>query len=97
MARAQGGLAVAQALRHWPNMTRVERFRRFVAELAVFRDTFTASRYFDTHKILILEAVVDSLADSRTRHSDRLQGFLDQEEHALRRRIVTDWSAVCGR
>ena len=57
----------------------------------------TASRYFDTHKILILEAIVDSLADSRTRHSDRVQGFLDQEEHALRRRIVTDWSAVCGR
>ncbi|PCC71845.1 hypothetical protein SAMN02745121_03197 [Nannocystis exedens] len=97
VTRAQGGLAVAQALRHWPNMTRVERFRRFVAELAVFRDTFTASRYYDTHKILILEAIVDSLADSRTRHSDRVQGFLDQEEHALRRRIVTDWSAVCGR
>lgn len=97
VTRAQGGLAVAQALRHWPNMTRVERFRRFIAELAVFRDTFTASRYFDTHKILVLEAIVDSLADSRTRHSDRVQGFLDQEEHALRRRIVTDWSAVCGR
>ncbi|WAS94874.1 hypothetical protein [Nannocystis punicea] len=97
VTRAQGGLAVAQALRHWPNMTRVERFRRFIAALAVFRDTFTASRYYDTHKILILEAIVDSLADSRTRHSDRVQGFLDQEEHALRRRIVTDWSAVCGR
>lgn len=97
VTRAQGGLAVAEALRHWPNMTRVDQFRRFLAGLAVFRDTFTTSRYFDTHKIMILEAVVDSLADSRTRHSDRVQGFLDQEEHALRRRIVTDWSAVCGR
>lgn len=97
VTRAQGGLAVAQALRHWPNSPRVERFRRFVAKLPVFRDTFTTSRYYDTHKILILEAIVDSLADSRTRHSDRVQGFLDQEEHALRRRIVTDWSAVCGR
>ena len=97
VTRAQGGLAVAGALRHWPNMTRIDRFRRFVAELSHFRDTFTTSRYFDTHKILILEAIVDSLADSRTRHSDRVQGFLDQEEHALRRRIVTDWSAVCGR
>nr|WP_263429249.1 hypothetical protein [Nannocystis pusilla] len=97
VTRAQGGLAVAGALRHWPNVTRIDRFRRFVAELHQFRDTFTTSRWFDTHKILILEAVVDSLADSRTRHSDRVQGFLDQEEHALRRRIVTDWSAVCGR
>ena len=97
VARAQAGLAVAGALRHWPNVARVDRFRRFLDELDVFRDTFTASRWFDTHRILILESVVDSLADSRTRHSDRVQGFLDHEEHALRRRIVTDWSALCGR
>lgn len=97
VARAQAALAVAQALRHWPNVTRIERFRRFVAELAVFRDTFTTSRYYETHRLQILEAIVDSLADSRTRHSDRIQGFLDQEEHALRRRIVSDWSVLCGR
>jgi hypothetical protein len=97
VGRAQAGLAVAGALRHWPNVARVERFRRFMARLDVFRDTFTAGRFYDTHKVQILEAVVDSLADSRTRHSDRIQGFLDQEEHALRRRIVADWSALCGR
>jgi hypothetical protein len=97
VTRAQAGLAVAGALRHWPNVGRIERFRKFMAELAVFRDTFTVSRYYDTHRIQLLEAVVDSLADSRTRQSDRVQGFLDQEEHALRRRIVTDWSAICGR
>ncbi len=97
VARAQAGLAVAGALRHWPNVARVDRFRRFLGELDVFRDTFTASRWFDTHRILMLEAIVDSLADSHTRHSDRVQGFLDHEEHALRRRIVTDWSALCGR
>lgn len=96
VSRAQAGLAVAGALRHWPNVARVDRFRRFLDGLDVFRDTFTASRWFDTHRILILEAIVDSLADSRTRHSDRVQGFLDHEEHALRRRIVTDWSALCG-
>ena len=45
----------------------------------------------------MLEAIVDSLADSQTRQSDRIQGFLDQEEHALRRRIFADWSALCGR
>lgn len=97
VTRAQAGLAVAGALRHWPNVARVERFRRFMAELGVFRDTFTVSRYYDTHRIQMLEAIVDSLADNRTRQSDRVQGFLDQEEHALRRRIVTDWSAICGR
>ncbi len=96
VGRAQAGLAVAGALRHWPNTARVDRFRRFLDHLDVFRDTFTASRWFETHRIQMLEAIVDSLADSRTRHSDRVQGFLDHEEHALRRRIVTDWSALCG-
>jgi hypothetical protein len=68
-----------------------------LTNLQAFRDTFTTSRYYDTHRLQILEAIVDSLADSRTRHSDRIQGFLDQEEHALRRRIFADWSALCGR
>lgn len=97
VARAQAGLAAAGALRHWPNVARVERFRRFVAQIGVFRDTFTTGRYYETHRVMILEGVVDCLADSRTRQSDRLQGFLDQEEHALRRRIIADWSALCGR
>ncbi|MBK7825760.1 hypothetical protein [Nannocystis sp.] len=97
VTRAQAGMAVAGALRHWPNVARIERFRRFLAGLDVFRDTFTAGRYYETHRILILEAVVDSLADSKTRHSDRVQGFLDHEEHALRRRIVRDWGELCGR
>jgi hypothetical protein len=97
VTRAQVGTAVAGALRHWPNVSRVERFRRFLASLPVFRDTFTTGRYYDTHRILMLEAIVDSLADSRTRHSDRIQGFLDQEEHVLRRRIQGDWTNVCGR
>lgn len=97
VARAQAGVAIAGALRHWPNAARVERLGRLFAGIHVFRDTFTANRYFDTHKILMLEAIVDSLADSQTRQSDRIQGFLDQEEHALRRRIFADWSALCGR
>lgn len=97
VARAQAGMAIAGALRHWPNIARVERFRRFLGGLEVFRDTFTAGRYFETHRIMILEGIVDSLADSKTRHSDRVQGFLDHEEHALRRRIVSDWGNLCGR
>ncbi len=97
VTRAQVGISLAGALRHWPNVSRVERFRKILAALPVFRDTFTTGRYYETHRILMLEAIVDSLADSRTRHSDRIQGFLDQEEHALRRRIQGDWTNVCGR
>jgi hypothetical protein len=97
VTRAQVGTSLAGALRHWPNVSRVERFRRILAALPLFRDTFTTGRYYETHRILMLEAIVDSLADSRTRHSDRIQGFLDQEEHALRRRIQGDWTNVCGR
>jgi hypothetical protein len=97
VTRAQAGVAVAGALRHWPNAARVERLGKLFAALHQFRDTFTTGRFFDTHKIMMLEAIVDSLADSQTRHSDKIQAYLDQEEHALRRRILTDWSAVCGR
>jgi hypothetical protein len=94
--RCEAGVAVAGALRHWPNVARIQRCSRFVAQIDVFRDTFTTNRYFETHKIRILEAVVDSLADAQTRHGDRVQGYLDLEEHALRRRIIADWSALCG-
>ncbi|MEZ4452209.1 MAG: hypothetical protein R3B09_22275 [Nannocystaceae bacterium] len=97
VSRAQAGIAVAGALRHWPNLTRIERSRRLLAEIHVFRDTFTHNRYYDTHKILVLEAMVDAVADSQTRQSDRIQGYLDLSEHALRRRIIADWSALCGR
>lgn len=97
VARAQAGVAIAGALRHWPNAARVERLGRVFAGIHAFRDTFTTNRYYDTHKIQVLEAIVDSLADSQTRQSDKIQGFLDQEEHALRRRIFADWSALCGR
>lgn len=97
VTRAQAGVAVAGALRHWPNTLRVERLGKLFAAIHQFRDTFTTGRYFDTHKIMMLEAIVDSLADSQTRHSDKIQGYLDHEEHALRRRILTDWNAVCGR
>jgi len=93
--RCEAGIAVAGALRHWPNVARIERCRRFIEEIEVFRDTFTTSRYYETHKIRIIEAVVDSLADAQTRHSDRVQGFLDLEEHALRRRIFANWSVLC--
>ncbi|MEZ4384993.1 MAG: hypothetical protein R3A79_26925 [Nannocystaceae bacterium] len=96
VSRCEAGVAVASALRHWPNVARIAHCGRFVSELDVFRDTFTTNRYYDTHKILILEAVVDSLADALTRHSDQIQGYLDLEEHALRRRIIADWSALCG-
>jgi hypothetical protein len=96
VSRCEAGIAVASALRHWPNVARITHCGRFLAEIDVFRDTFTTNRYFDTHKILILEAIVDALADAQTRHTDQIQGFLDLEEHALRRRIIADWSALCG-
>ena len=67
-----------------------------VSSIERFRDTFTTSRYFARHKVLMIERVVDSVADSQTRHSDRIQAYLDGEEHILRRRIIRDWSQLCG-
>ncbi len=94
--RYLGGRAVAQALRRWANPGRLPRCAHLLANLDLFRDTFTTSKHFATHKVLLLEQIVDSVADCETRQSDRIQRYLDLEEHAIRRRINSDWSALCG-
>lgn len=94
--RYLGGRAVARALRRWANPGRLPRCGRLLANLDLFRDTFTTSKHFATHKVLLLEQIIDSVADCETRQSDRIQRYLDLEEHAIRRRINSDWSAPCG-
>ncbi len=96
VGRYEAGAGVADALRRWPNVGRLERCQRLLGSLERFRDTFTTSRYFARHKVLMIERLVDSVADSQTRHSDRIQAYLDGEEHILRRRIIQDWSLLCG-
>jgi 2-hydroxychromene-2-carboxylate isomerase len=85
-------------LRHLPLPARVERCARLAGELQRFNDTFTASQagLYETHKVLLLERLVDALADHLTLDGDALRALLDDEELALRRRIHADWSAACG-
>ncbi len=97
VGRYEAAAAVIDVLRHWPGVARHPRCIRFIEQLASFRDTFTTGRYYETHRILTLEHLVDSLGDSETRQSDQVQAFLDIEEHALRRRIIADWNELCGR
>ena len=87
---------MAQALRHWPNHERVPRCVLLLTELDTFHDTFTTRGWFATHEVLMLEQLVDTVADSETRQSDRIQRFLDLEEHAIRQRMTSDWSTLCG-
>ena len=97
VGRYEGGALTLDVLRHWPTDARLLRYQRVVEGLSAFRDAFTTGQYFKAHKILILEHVVDAMADSQTQRSDRVQSFLDAEEYAVRRRIISDWSELCGR
>ncbi len=97
VGRYEAAAAVINVLRHWPGVARHPRCIRFVDQLTSFRDTFTTGRYYETHRVLVLEHLVDSVGDSETRQSDQVQAYLDIEEHALRRRIIADWNQLCGR
>jgi hypothetical protein len=62
----------------------------------MFTDTFTTGRYFPTHQILLAEHIVDTLVDERTARSDALQGWLDEDEARVRRRVLQDWRGLVG-
>ena len=94
--RFEAGIAVVAALAHWPTDERARLVEQFVERLAMFTDTFTIGRYFPTHQILLAERIVDTLVDERTARSDALQGWLDEDEARLRRRVLQDWRTLVG-
>ncbi|HEY4223589.1 MAG TPA: hypothetical protein VGO62_19665, partial [Myxococcota bacterium] len=91
------GKAMLETLTHWDLETRARQCAAVIAELSRFGDTFTTSRYFSTHQILITEQIVETIVDDVTLRSDRLQAYLDGEEQLIRRRVLQQWSALCGR
>lgn len=97
VGRFEAATALVASLHHWSLSARTERCRMLLENLAQFRDTFTTSSYFGTHRILLCEAIVDALCDEQTVQSDRVHAFLDAEEKTIRQVIAADWSAVCGR
>lgn len=97
VSRFEAATLAIDVLRHWPTQARSAHYERFLRGLDHFKDTFTASTYFATHRVLIVERIVDALADAETRQSDKVGAFLDLEEHAIRTRIIADWREVCGR
>lgn len=90
---------VLGTMRHFPLPTRMAGCQAILEGLDRFTDTFTASqtKLYETHKVLVLERVVDAIADDVTFASDRVRAFLDDEEQEVRRRILSDWRAACGR
>lgn len=98
LERYAAARALLAVLRHLQLPARVARCARLASELHHFNDTFTASQagLYETHKVLLLERLVDALADHLTLDGDALRALLDDEELALRRRIHADWSAACG-
>lgn len=97
--RYDAGAAALTALRHWPMEARSRQVRRLLLGLDRFTDAFTASaqKLYETFKVLLLERIVDTVADVATFEGDRVRGYLDEDEQAIRRRIIADWRAACGR
>ncbi|MBK6535920.1 MAG: hypothetical protein IPF99_42225 [Deltaproteobacteria bacterium] len=97
--RYDAGAAALSALRHWPMETRLPQVRRLLQGLDRFTDAYTASaqRIYETFKVLMLERIVDTVADDVTFESDTVRGYLDEDEQSLRRRIIADWRSACGR
>lgn len=91
--RFASGVAVLEALRHWPIAERLEYVRRILIHIHKFTDSFTASmqKIYETHKILIAEAIVNTMADAMTWQSDKVQSWLDGEEMFLRRTVIDEW------
>jgi hypothetical protein len=79
--------------------TRLPQVRRLLQGLDRFTDAYTASaqRIYETFKVLMLERIVDTVADDVTFESDTVRGYLDEDEQSLRRRIIADWRSACGR
>jgi hypothetical protein len=89
--RFEAGQAVLTALAHDDQAHRFARTDRFARELRTFTDAFTTSRWYPTHQVLMVESLVDCLADDATRRSDVLQAWLDDDEARLRQRVLLDW------
>lgn len=94
--RFEAGLAVVTTLSHWPTDERHRLIERFIERLPMFTDTFTTGRYFPTHQVLLAERIVDTLVDDSTVRTDALQGWLDEDEARVRRRILADWRGFVG-
>ncbi len=91
LPRYEGAAAMLDALRSWPLEARRERAERLLLALPRFNDAFTTRRWLDVLRVLLVEGVVDAIADARTFASARLRRWLEAEEQVTRRRVLKDW------
>jgi len=88
--RFDGACAVLDAVRGFPLDVRRDLCVQVASSWTLFKDTFTARAYWPTHQLLVLERLVDALADNDAQQDDQLLGFLEREEHATRMYILSD-------
>ena len=95
--RYEAGAAICGALVHWSHGERFVMAADLLERLTIFGDTFTASRYYPTHQLLMLEHLVECVVDEVTVRGDRLQHYLDDDEASVRARILADWKSDLAR
>ena len=80
------GMTVLSQARYWPIAMRRGIAAHFLHNLDRFNDTFSASvqRIYETHKILIAEAVIDCI----TAPDEHEAAWLEAQRHALLSHVV---------
>lgn len=91
LTRFDAATTLLDLLRSWPSEIRELTARRILGGLERFRDGFTTRRYFELLKVMCVERVVDTLADTQSLGTGRIRAWLEREEQVIRRRILTDW------
>lgn len=92
VGRYEAGKGLMESMKHWPIKKRLAWAKEIVENITQFTDNFTASMQgiYNTHMVLTLERVVDSIADTTTLQNDGVRTFLENEERVIRRRIIAD-------
>lgn len=94
VTRFDAASSLLDLLRAWPSEIREQVARQLLARIERFRDGFTTRRFFELLKVMCVERIVDTLADTESHGSGRIRGWLEREEQAIRRRILTDWRQI---
>jgi hypothetical protein len=96
IGRFDAACALLNYLHYFPQPERSEYLMGIMKNVDIFRDTFSTRKYYFTHKVLLLEHLVDSIVDNTTHKRSIFHHYLDTEEHSFRRKLLQDWRSVCG-
>ncbi|MBU0551632.1 hypothetical protein KJ940_09095 [Myxococcota bacterium] len=94
VTRYEAARRASLTLQGWAPSLRLDPALRLLARLDLFRDVFSSRVYFDAHKVLLIEHLVEALSDNARFKNRQVQLWLELEEQAIRRQLLADWRCV---